>query len=128
MYAGMARSVALRQRSGTVAVSAAGMFGGGGGFGITPLALFSLAVVVPEPDGHRFLVEEPAAAATQGFRHDRRAALAGPPGASGAVPSACLGRACRRRLASYLGGNWELGAGGARLAVGAQLMSTPAEP
>src|SRR6516165_4093296 len=64
MYAGMARSVALQQRSGTVAVSAAGMFGGGGGFGITPLALFSLAVVVPEPDGHRFLVEEPAAAAT----------------------------------------------------------------
>ena len=64
MYAVLARSVALWQRSGTVAVSAAGMFGGGGGFGITPLALFSLAVVVPEPDGHRFLVEEPAAAAT----------------------------------------------------------------
>jgi pyruvate/2-oxoglutarate dehydrogenase complex dihydrolipoamide acyltransferase (E2) component len=46
MYAVMARSVALRQRIGTVAVSAVGMFGGGGGFGITPLGLFSLGVVV----------------------------------------------------------------------------------
>ena len=51
-------------------------------------------------------------------------------------PSACLSGACPRRLDSYLGGNWELGAGDARLAVGAlavnprtaQLMSTPTEP
>ena len=45
MNAVMARSVAVRQRIGTVAVSAVGMFGGGGGFGIMPLTLFSLRVV-----------------------------------------------------------------------------------
>ena len=51
-------------------------------------------------------------------------------------PSARLGGACLWRLVSYLGGNCELGAGDARLAVGAlavkpmtaQLMSTPTEP
>src|SRR6201982_2014968 len=46
MYAVMARSVAARQRIGTVAVTAVGMFAGGGGFGITPLSLFSLEVIV----------------------------------------------------------------------------------
>ncbi len=42
MYAVMARSVAVRQRIGTVVVSAVGMFGEGAGFGISPLGLFSL--------------------------------------------------------------------------------------
>ena len=46
MYAVMARSVATRQRIGTVAVTAVGMFAGGGGFGITPLTLMSLEVIV----------------------------------------------------------------------------------
>jgi pyruvate/2-oxoglutarate dehydrogenase complex dihydrolipoamide acyltransferase (E2) component len=46
MYAVMARSVAARQRIGTVAVTAVGMFAGGGGFGITPLSLMSLEVIV----------------------------------------------------------------------------------
>jgi pyruvate/2-oxoglutarate dehydrogenase complex dihydrolipoamide acyltransferase (E2) component len=46
MYAVMARSVAIRQRIGTVGVTAVGMFAGGGGFGITPLTLMSLEVVV----------------------------------------------------------------------------------
>jgi len=46
MYAVMARSVAARQRIGTVAVTAVGMFAGGGGFGITPLSLYSLEVIV----------------------------------------------------------------------------------
>jgi pyruvate/2-oxoglutarate dehydrogenase complex dihydrolipoamide acyltransferase (E2) component len=46
MYAVMARSVAARQRVGTVAVTAVGMFAGGGGFGITPLSLMSLEVIV----------------------------------------------------------------------------------
>ena len=64
MYAVLARSVALWQRSDTVAVSTAGMFGGGWDSGSRPLDLFTLAVVVPEPDGGCFLVEEPAAAAT----------------------------------------------------------------
>jgi hypothetical protein len=36
MYVVMARSVAVRQRVGTVAVTAVGMFAGGGGFGLTP--------------------------------------------------------------------------------------------
>jgi hypothetical protein len=36
MCAVMARSVAARQRVGTVAVTAVGMFAGGGGFGISP--------------------------------------------------------------------------------------------
>ena len=42
MYAVMARSVMARQRIGTVAVTAVGMFAGGGGFGITSLTLMSL--------------------------------------------------------------------------------------
>jgi pyruvate/2-oxoglutarate dehydrogenase complex dihydrolipoamide acyltransferase (E2) component len=46
MYAVMARSVAARQRIGTVAVTAVGMFGGGGGFGVTSLTLMSLEVIV----------------------------------------------------------------------------------
>lgn len=46
MYAAMARSVAIRQRIGTVAVTSVGMFAGGGGFGITPMTLMTLEVVV----------------------------------------------------------------------------------
>jgi hypothetical protein len=46
LYAVMARSVTARQRIGTVAVTAVGMFAGGGGFGITPLTLMSLEVIV----------------------------------------------------------------------------------
>jgi pyruvate/2-oxoglutarate dehydrogenase complex dihydrolipoamide acyltransferase (E2) component len=46
MYAVMARSVAVRQRVGTVAVTSVGMFAGGGGFGTTPLTLMSVEVVV----------------------------------------------------------------------------------
>jgi pyruvate/2-oxoglutarate dehydrogenase complex dihydrolipoamide acyltransferase (E2) component len=46
MYAVMARSVRARERIGTVAVTAVGMFGNGAGFGITPLTLMSLEVVV----------------------------------------------------------------------------------
>ncbi|SDO49294.1 2-oxoacid dehydrogenases acyltransferase (catalytic domain) [Nakamurella panacisegetis] len=46
MYAVMARSVAVRQRIGTVAVTAVGMFAGGGGFGITPMTVASLEIVV----------------------------------------------------------------------------------
>ncbi|MFD5256357.1 2-oxo acid dehydrogenase subunit E2 [Streptomyces bobili] len=46
MYAVLARSVRLRQRTGTVAVTAVGMFGAGGGFGIAPLTLMPLQVVV----------------------------------------------------------------------------------
>jgi pyruvate/2-oxoglutarate dehydrogenase complex dihydrolipoamide acyltransferase (E2) component len=46
MYAVMARSVTARQRIGTVAVTAVGMFAGGGGFGITPMTLMSLEVIV----------------------------------------------------------------------------------
>ena len=46
LYAVMARSVAARQRIGTVAVTAVGMFADGGGFGITPLSFMSLQVIV----------------------------------------------------------------------------------
>ena len=46
MYAVMARSVALRQHVGTVAVTAVGMFAGGGGFGLTPPTMMTLEVVV----------------------------------------------------------------------------------
>src|ERR1700749_2456804 len=53
---------------------------------------------------------------------------------SGAAVASLSG--LRRGLGGYLGGNWELGAGGARLAVGAwavypmtaQLMLTPSAP
>jgi len=46
MNAVMARSVAARQRIGTVAVTAVGMFADGAGFGLTPLSLMSLDVIV----------------------------------------------------------------------------------
>ena len=46
MYAVIATSVRVRQRTGTVAVTAVGMFAGGGGFAIAPLTLMSLQVVV----------------------------------------------------------------------------------
>ena len=46
MNAVMARSVAARQRIGTVAVTAVGMFACGAGFGLTPLSLMSLDVIV----------------------------------------------------------------------------------
>jgi pyruvate/2-oxoglutarate dehydrogenase complex dihydrolipoamide acyltransferase (E2) component len=46
MYAVMMRSPAVRERSGTVAVTAVGMFAGGGGFGLTPPTLMSLGVIV----------------------------------------------------------------------------------
>jgi pyruvate/2-oxoglutarate dehydrogenase complex dihydrolipoamide acyltransferase (E2) component len=46
MYAVMARSIAVRQRIGTVAVTSVGMFAGGGGFGMTPMTLMTLEVVV----------------------------------------------------------------------------------
>jgi hypothetical protein len=45
-YALLGRSVRLRQRSGTVTVTAIGMFAQGGGFALTPLTLMSLQVVV----------------------------------------------------------------------------------
>jgi 2-oxoacid dehydrogenases acyltransferase (catalytic domain) len=46
MYAVMARSVAVRQSIGTVAVTSVGMFLGGGGFGLAPMTLMTLEVVV----------------------------------------------------------------------------------
>lgn len=46
MYALMARSPRLRQLTGTVAVTTVGMFAGGGGFGIAPLTLMPLQIVV----------------------------------------------------------------------------------
>ncbi|CAM5575364.1 2-oxo acid dehydrogenase subunit E2 [Streptomyces aurantiogriseus] len=46
MYAVLARSVRLRQLTGTVAVTAVGMFGAGGGFGIAPPTLMPLQVVI----------------------------------------------------------------------------------
>jgi pyruvate/2-oxoglutarate dehydrogenase complex dihydrolipoamide acyltransferase (E2) component len=46
MYAVMARSVRVHQRTGTVQVTAVGMFAGGGGFAIAPPTLASLSVVV----------------------------------------------------------------------------------
>ena len=36
-----------------------------------------------------------------------------------AGPASSWAERCLRRLAVYLGGNWELGAGGARFAMGA---------
>ncbi|MGW0758447.1 2-oxo acid dehydrogenase subunit E2 [Streptomyces sp. NPDC002814] len=64
MYALLARSVRLRQSTGTVAVTAVGMFGAGGGFGIASLSLFPLQVVVgglaqqPRIVGGRFEARE----------------------------------------------------------------------
>ena len=46
MYAVMGRSPRLRQQTGTVAVTAVGMFAGGGGFAIAPLTLMSLQIVI----------------------------------------------------------------------------------
>jgi pyruvate/2-oxoglutarate dehydrogenase complex dihydrolipoamide acyltransferase (E2) component len=46
MYALLSRSTRVRQRSGTVTVTAVGMFADGGGFAIAPLSLMSLQVVV----------------------------------------------------------------------------------
>lgn len=46
LYAVINRSVAIRQRVGTVAVTAVGMFAGGAGFGLTPLTLMSCEVIV----------------------------------------------------------------------------------
>ena len=46
LYGVMGRSVRARQRVGTVAVTAVGMFAGGGGFGIAPPTLMSLQVLV----------------------------------------------------------------------------------
>jgi pyruvate/2-oxoglutarate dehydrogenase complex dihydrolipoamide acyltransferase (E2) component len=46
MYTVMGRSVRFRQRVGTVAVTAVGMFAGGGGFAIAQPTLMSLQVVV----------------------------------------------------------------------------------
>ena len=46
MYAVMARSVTARQHIGTIAVTAVGMFAGGAGFGIIPLSVMSLDVIV----------------------------------------------------------------------------------
>jgi pyruvate/2-oxoglutarate dehydrogenase complex dihydrolipoamide acyltransferase (E2) component len=46
MYAVMARSVRVHRQTGTVQVTAIGMFAGGGGFAIAPPSLASLTVVV----------------------------------------------------------------------------------
>jgi pyruvate/2-oxoglutarate dehydrogenase complex dihydrolipoamide acyltransferase (E2) component len=46
LYTVMGRSVRVRQHSGTVAVTAVGMFAGGGGFAIAQPTLMSLQVVV----------------------------------------------------------------------------------
>jgi chloramphenicol O-acetyltransferase len=46
LYALLSRSVHLRQRSGTVTVTAIGMFAEGGGFALAPLTLMSLQIVV----------------------------------------------------------------------------------
>lgn len=46
VYRVMSRSVAVRRRVGTVAVTAVGMFAGGSGFGLSPLTLMSCQVIV----------------------------------------------------------------------------------
>jgi pyruvate/2-oxoglutarate dehydrogenase complex dihydrolipoamide acyltransferase (E2) component len=46
VYAVMSRSVASRRQIGTVAVTSIGMFGGGAGYGLTPLTLMSLELIV----------------------------------------------------------------------------------
>jgi pyruvate/2-oxoglutarate dehydrogenase complex dihydrolipoamide acyltransferase (E2) component len=46
LYAVMARSTAARRRTGTVALTAVGMFAAGGGFGITPMTIMTLELVV----------------------------------------------------------------------------------
>lgn len=44
MYAAMGRSITARLRTGTVAVTAVGMFASGSGFGLAPMTLMSLQV------------------------------------------------------------------------------------
>ena len=46
VYAVMARSIASRRQIGTVAVTSIGMFAGGAGYGLTPLTLMSLELIV----------------------------------------------------------------------------------
>jgi pyruvate/2-oxoglutarate dehydrogenase complex dihydrolipoamide acyltransferase (E2) component len=46
VYAVMARSTASRRQIGTGAVTSIGMFGGGAGYGLTPLTLMSLELIV----------------------------------------------------------------------------------
>jgi pyruvate/2-oxoglutarate dehydrogenase complex dihydrolipoamide acyltransferase (E2) component len=46
VYAVMARSIVSRRQIGTVAVTSIGMFGGGAGYGLTPLTLMSLELIV----------------------------------------------------------------------------------
>lgn len=46
LYTIMGRSVASRRQIGTVAVTSIGMFGAGGGYGLTPLTLMSLELIV----------------------------------------------------------------------------------
>ena len=46
VYAVMARSIRSRQQIGTVAVTSIGMFAGGAGYGLTPLTLMSLELIV----------------------------------------------------------------------------------
>jgi hypothetical protein len=46
MFAVMSRSRRIRRATGTVAVTAVGMFGGGGGFAIAPPTLASLVIVI----------------------------------------------------------------------------------
>jgi pyruvate/2-oxoglutarate dehydrogenase complex dihydrolipoamide acyltransferase (E2) component len=46
VYAVMARSVRSRRQIGTVAVTSVGMFAGGAGYGLTPLTLMSLELIV----------------------------------------------------------------------------------
>jgi pyruvate/2-oxoglutarate dehydrogenase complex dihydrolipoamide acyltransferase (E2) component len=64
MYAVMARSVRAHRETGTVQVTAVGMYAGGGGFAIAPPTLASLTVVVgglsrrPRAIGDRVLIRE----------------------------------------------------------------------
>ncbi len=46
VYAVMARSIRSRQQIGTVAVTSIGMFAGGAGYGLTPLTLMSLELII----------------------------------------------------------------------------------
>ena len=92
----------------------------------------------PQPDPTRGVLRR----RSHNDRHvriDMEAAGPGDRGARGGIMSgtaAALSSGLPRRLGGYRGGNWERGAGGARLAVGAwavnpmtaQLMSTPAAP
>ena len=46
VYAVMARSIRSRQQIGTVALTSIGMFAGGAGYGLTPLTIMSLELIV----------------------------------------------------------------------------------